>query len=152
KSSRSTECQFLPEPEAPATGWPLLALPARARVPKLQAFRRVQSGELGNGFSVFRKGVPMYRALFLMLALAVWSVIPSTSWGDPQEKAKTPQDKAKTLPPQLAELLKLDADAFIKRLDKNKDGFLTKDELPFPRLAMQFDRWDMDGNGKLDKK
>ena len=50
-----------------------------------------------------------------------------------------------------AELLKGDADSFIKRFDKNKDGFLTKDELP-PRLMDFFDEADTNGDGKLDKK
>src|SRR5262249_23125320 len=43
------------------------------------------------------------------------------------------------------------ADDFIKRFDKNKDGYLTKDELP-PRLAERFSQFDTNQDDKLDRK
>jgi Ca2+-binding EF-hand superfamily protein len=51
----------------------------------------------------------------------------------------------------LAEILKGSADDFIKRFDKNKDGYLSRDELP-PRLAERFDRFDQNQDDKLDRK
>jgi Ca2+-binding EF-hand superfamily protein len=42
------------------------------------------------------------------------------------------------------------AEEFIKRWDKNKDGVLTKDELP-PQLAAVFERFDKNKDGKLDR-
>jgi Ca2+-binding EF-hand superfamily protein len=57
----------------------------------------------------------------------------------------------KKLPPALAQLISGSADNFIKRFDKNKRGYLTRDELP-PRLAAAFDKFDADSDGKLDKK
>jgi Ca2+-binding EF-hand superfamily protein len=59
------------------------------------------------------------------------------------------QDQKK-LPPEVAELLKLDADGFLKKFDKNQDGFVTKDELP-EYLAKTFERFDRNGDGKLDR-
>src|SRR5207249_1433088 len=53
------------------------------------------------------------------------------------------------VPPALEKLINLTPEEFINRFDKNKDGFLTKDELP-PRLAAIFDRADQNGDGKLD--
>ncbi len=61
------------------------------------------------------------------------------------------QPGQKKLPPQLAELLKLDADAFLKQFDKNKDGFLTKNELP-EGFAKIFARADQNGDGKLSRQ
>jgi Ca2+-binding EF-hand superfamily protein len=60
------------------------------------------------------------------------------------------QPDPKKLPPELAELLKLDADAFLKKYDKNRDGFVTKEELP-DFLAKNFERSDRNGDGKLDR-
>jgi Ca2+-binding EF-hand superfamily protein len=40
---------------------------------------------------------------------------------------------------------------FLKRFDRNKDGFVTKDEVP-PWLAKIFARFDTDKDGKLDRK
>jgi Ca2+-binding EF-hand superfamily protein len=52
---------------------------------------------------------------------------------------------------QITAFLKDTPEEFIKRFDKNKDGFLTKDELP-PFLAQAFDRMDTNKDGKLDKQ
>jgi Ca2+-binding EF-hand superfamily protein len=62
-------------------------------------------------------------------------------------------DKAQKqkVPPAFAKLIQGSPEDFIKRFDKNKDGYLTKDELP-PRLERLFDRVDANGDGKLDKK
>ena len=60
-------------------------------------------------------------------------------------------DKPKQGPAEMAKLLQGTPDDFIKRFDKNGDGYLTKDELP-PRLAAVFDRADANGDGKLDRK
>lgn len=56
---------------------------------------------------------------------------------------------ARKLPPRLQELMTIDAKTFLERFDKNKDGYLTKDELP-ERMARLFDRSDTNGDGKLD--
>src|SRR5205807_1129652 len=61
------------------------------------------------------------------------------------------RDKPNQLPPQLAKLIQGAPADFIKRFDKNGDGYLTKDELP-PVLARAFDKMDVNGDGKLDKK
>ena len=56
----------------------------------------------------------------------------------------------KKLPPALEKLFLLGPDAFIQRFDKNKDGMLSKDELP-PYLQKPFARFDANGDGKLDR-
>jgi Ca2+-binding EF-hand superfamily protein len=86
----------------------------------------------------------MTRCLFAAAALAVGfvTVYFATAADKPE---------VKPLPPFLVESLKGSAEDFIKRFDKNKDGYLTKDELP-PRLAQAFDRFDRNGDGKLDKQ
>jgi Ca2+-binding EF-hand superfamily protein len=69
---------------------------------------------------------------------------------EPKQKGDEPKKKG---PAMLAELSKLSAEDFIKRLDKNKDGYLSKEEVQaFPRLSDNFSRFDLDGNGLLDKK
>jgi len=54
------------------------------------------------------------------------------------------------LPPDLAELHKQGAEAFIKKFDANGDGVLTKEECP-PFLAKYFERFDVNNDKKLDK-
>jgi Ca2+-binding EF-hand superfamily protein len=82
----------------------------------------------------------------LLLSLTVGLLAAGSRAADPDE----PQKKGPAL---LAELLKGSAEDFIKRLDKNKDGYLTKDEVQmFPRLANNFERFDLDRDGRLDKK
>src|SRR5262249_12795395 len=90
----------------------------------------------------------MCRFSNLVLVLAVVAGIGSLVQAADNEKPanqnpKKPQAEA---PP----FLKLTADEFIKRFDKNGDGLLSKDELP-PRLAPMFDKADTNGDGKLDK-
>jgi Ca2+-binding EF-hand superfamily protein len=60
------------------------------------------------------------------------------------------QPEKKKLPPAVAELLKLTPDQFLKRFDKNKDGLLTREELP-PFLGKTFGRFDVNNDGKLDR-
>ncbi len=61
------------------------------------------------------------------------------------------QNDPKKLSPALINLINGSAEHFIKRFDRNKDGYLTKDELP-PRLAAVFDKFDANSDDKLDKK
>jgi Ca2+-binding EF-hand superfamily protein len=58
---------------------------------------------------------------------------------------------ARPAPPALVQFLKLDVDGVLRRLDKNHDGYLTKDELP-PALAKAFANFDSNGDGKLDRE
>lgn len=62
------------------------------------------------------------------------------------------QDKGppKKLPPFIVELLKKSPEQFVKEFDKNKDGYLQKDELP-PFLQKPFERFDADSDNKLDR-
>jgi Ca2+-binding EF-hand superfamily protein len=63
----------------------------------------------------------------------------------------TAQEEKKPLPPAvLMELIKSTPEEFIKRLDKNGDGVLSKDELP-PFFADRLEKADRDGDGKLDR-
>jgi Ca2+-binding EF-hand superfamily protein len=64
-----------------------------------------------------------------------------------QETKKDPPKKA---PAIVEELLKLTPEQFIKRFDKNGDGFVNKDELPM-FLGKAFDAADKTGAGKLDR-
>jgi Ca2+-binding EF-hand superfamily protein len=76
--------------------------------------------------------------------LGLWTLVnPDGTAGD--------KNKAAKVPPGFAQLLNRSADDFIAHFDKNKDGYLTKDELP-PRLAANFERIDRNGDGKLDKQ
>jgi Ca2+-binding EF-hand superfamily protein len=52
---------------------------------------------------------------------------------------------------QVMQLLRGSAEDFIKHFDKNKDGVLTKDELP-PFLTRMFARIDTNGDGQLDRQ
>jgi Ca2+-binding EF-hand superfamily protein len=85
----------------------------------------------------------MYRLSVLVL-LASWFVANTASRAADIEPPKKG-------PAEIRELLKLSPDEFIKRFDRNKDGMLSKDELP-PFLARAFDRFDSNRDGKLDKK
>jgi Ca2+-binding EF-hand superfamily protein len=81
--------------------------------------------------------------IVLALALALVSEVGGQVGG----KSDT---KKKKLPPVLEEVLRGGPDAFIKQFDKNKDGMITKDELP-PYLHRAFERFDSNGDGKLDR-
>jgi Ca2+-binding EF-hand superfamily protein len=78
----------------------------------------------------------------LTLALALVSGAGAQTGDKAQPKKK--------LPPEVAELLKLGPDEFIKRFDKNKNGLLSPDELP-PYLADAFKRYDANGDGQLNR-
>jgi Ca2+-binding EF-hand superfamily protein len=84
-----------------------------------------------------------------ILALVLWFVLGLvSSAADP----KNPQQAdPRPVPPVLAELLKGNAQDFIRRFDKDKKGYLKKDDLP-PRLANLFMRGDKNGDGKLDRQ
>lgn len=58
--------------------------------------------------------------------------------------------KPKKVPPFILEMLKKSPEQFIKDLDKNKDGFLQKDELP-PFLQKPFERFDGNSDGRLSR-
>jgi Ca2+-binding EF-hand superfamily protein len=86
------------------------------------------------------------RLAAVLLIVTVAFVSSASSQTPPQAKPDP-----KKLPPQIAELFKLNADEFIARLDKNKDGTLTRDEVP-PFLANNFAKIDSNGDGKLDRQ
>jgi Ca2+-binding EF-hand superfamily protein len=78
----------------------------------------------------------------LTLALALFAGAGGQAGNQPELKKK--------LPPAVAELLKLTPDQFLQRFDKNKDGVLTREELP-PFLGKAFGRFDVNHDGKLDR-
>jgi Ca2+-binding EF-hand superfamily protein len=84
-----------------------------------------------------------------LIAISVGAWWTFAAFADNQTETKKPETQK--APPPIVQFLKGSADDFIKRFDKNKDGFLTKNELP-PALAKVFDKFDTDGDGKLDKK
>jgi Ca2+-binding EF-hand superfamily protein len=86
----------------------------------------------------------MYRWSIGTLLLCAMSAVSTAPFPDD----KKPQQK---IPPAVAFLLKSTPEEFIKRFDKNKDGYLTKDELP-PALANQFEKLDTNGDGRLDRQ
>ena len=85
----------------------------------------------------------MHRSLALMslLILCIVAARNSSAADDPPKK----------LGPRAMELIKGSAEDFIKALDKKKNGYLTKDDLP-PGLAKAFEKFDTNNDGKLDKK
>ena len=74
-----------------------------------------------------------------ILVLAVLTPAPAQDKG-----------KSKKLPPFILEVLKKSPEQFIKDYDKNKDGFLQKDELP-PFLQKPFARFDANSDEKLNR-
>jgi len=89
-------------------------------------------------------GGKMVGALALILGLT--SVVCAAN---PQEPTK--KDPPPRLPPFLMEALKGTADDFIKRFDKNQNGYIKKEDFP-PRLVELFTKADKNKDGKLDKK
>jgi len=82
---------------------------------------------------------------FLAAGLAANEDRKESKGGDSRPKAKDearPGGKARPI---------FDADEFIKEYDRNKDGFLSKDELP-GRFRHNFDKLDADKDGKLSKE
>src|SRR5262249_19821996 len=90
------------------------------------------------------EGPLMLRSSLLLIALFLGMAVGAggQTKGEPQKKP---------IPPKLAELLKVGADEFLKRHDKNKDGYLSKDEAP-PFLVPIFEKVDANGDGKIDRK
>jgi Ca2+-binding EF-hand superfamily protein len=91
------------------------------------------------------RGLPMYRLALLALSIIAVSIHYGPLHADDQTKKKGQNKVAQVQ----AWLMTVTPEQFIKRFDKNNDGFLTKDELP-PRFAAVFDRADQNGDGKLD--
>ncbi len=79
-----------------------------------------------------------------MLTLAL--ILVSGAGGQTGDKTQP----KKELPPAVAELLKLSPEQFIQRFDKNKDGMLSREELP-KFLGKTFERFDANSDGKLDR-
>jgi Ca2+-binding EF-hand superfamily protein len=86
----------------------------------------------------------MARLLLLPALLVLCLVLGPSLPGDAQEPKKG-------LPPQFAALVKGSADEFIKQFDKKKQGYLTKEDMP-PFLTQAFPKFDLNNDGKLDKK
>jgi len=84
------------------------------------------------------------RLLICVLGLGIATIVSAPSFGDDKAKAARADEKG------------ADKDSpFLKGLfdkfDKNKDGFLSKDELP-AELQDDFDQADTDKDGKLSKQ
>jgi Ca2+-binding EF-hand superfamily protein len=84
-----------------------------------------------------RRYLPLLTAAYLACSLAS---------GRADDKSQPNQ-----IPPGLQRLIQGRADDFIRHFDKNKDGYLTPDELP-PRLSRMFSQFDRNGDGKLDRQ
>jgi Ca2+-binding EF-hand superfamily protein len=84
-----------------------------------------------------------------LLLITACFLIVRPCFADNQDSAKKTNDKQ--VPPFVTLLLQGGVDNFIKRFDKDKDGMLSKDEVP-PGLARIFDRFDKNSDGKLDKQ
>jgi Ca2+-binding EF-hand superfamily protein len=69
--------------------------------------------------------------------------------GGDQDTTKKTENKPHA-PPFVTLLLSGGAENFIKRFDKNQDGFLSKEESP-PGLVKVFERFDTNNDGRLDK-
>ena len=76
--------------------------------------------------------------------LALFLIGSYSELADDKPQPKKPQAK-------LQDMLGGNAENFIKRFDKDGDGFLKKEELP-ERLAESFARFDTNKDGKLDKQ
>src|SRR5258708_1277845 len=83
----------------------------------------------------------------LFLPLSLLSILVLTTYA---AHAGGQPDKAKAAP-AIAKLIQGSAQDFIKNFDKDKDGYLSKNELP-ERLQVLFDRFDKNGDSKLDKE
>jgi len=85
----------------------------------------------------------MYRWA-LVLPLVFLGGLPATEKDKDQTKDEKKGEKAKGRP-------LVDVDAFLKEYDKDKDGYLSKDEMP-EWLHYNFARLDADKDGKISKE
>ncbi len=87
----------------------------------------------------------------LLTALLIVGAAATLAPGLPaQDKGNDKDPPKKPAAPELARFLEIGPEKFLERFDKNKDGVLTKDEVP-PFVARHFERADRNGDGKLDK-
>jgi Ca2+-binding EF-hand superfamily protein len=89
----------------------------------------------------------MWRMLFGSLALVAVVAIGLATAEEPRPKA--PPVKPGSTPP--GKPLRFDVEGFLKDYDRNKDGHLTRDELP-PELRAAFDRLDTNKDGKISRE
>jgi Ca2+-binding EF-hand superfamily protein len=87
------------------------------------------------------------RMVFGSISFFVILAVGSASGEDPPEKRVVPKPGA--IPPERP--LHFDIDGFFKDHDKNKDGYLTRDEFP-PALRPAFDRIDTNKDGKVSRE
>jgi Ca2+-binding EF-hand superfamily protein len=127
----------------PADGSPVKSSPTQPRTQRNPGAR--QRLNALDASTRLQRGVAMSRFLMALLVLGLFALLR------PAAPAADKEDPAKKETPPTPAWLKLTPDEFLERFDKNKDGVLTKDELP-PGLARNFERYDRDGDGKLDKK